>query len=70
VNLREELEKEMNEAAQRIPLVLQQSVYGPGPSTDDPIEQVHNVAKAQLALIRIHQAAILRLADEIDRLSG
>ena len=66
MGLREDLEKEMGEAGQRIPLVLQQTVYGAGKTTDDPIEQIQNILHAQMDLNRIYQAAILRLADEIE----
>lgn len=69
MSLRDELEKEMDEAAQRIPLVLEQSVYG-GPTTDDPVEQIKNVLHAQMDLNRIYMNAILRLAEEIDTLSA
>lgn len=70
MSLRDELEKEMGEAAQRIPLVLEKSVYGLRPATDDPLEQARNVLRAQMDLNRIHQSAILRLAEEIDGLAG
>jgi hypothetical protein len=70
VSFREELEKEMGDAAQRIPLVMEQTVYGGGPTTDDPVEQLKNVLHAQMDLNRIYTAAILRIADKIDRMSG
>jgi hypothetical protein len=70
MGLRDDLEKEMGEAAQRIPLVLEQTVYGGGPTTNDPVEQVKNVLHAQIDLNRIYSNAILRLAGEIDRISG
>jgi hypothetical protein len=68
MSLRDELEKEMGEAAQRIPLVLEQSVYGVGQTTDDPVQQIKNVLHAQMDLNRIYSNTILRLADEIDTL--
>ena len=70
MSLYDDLKREMGDAAQRIPLVMEQTVYGVGPTTDDPVEQVKNVLHAQMDLNRIYSAAILRLAGEIDRLSG
>jgi hypothetical protein len=70
MSLRDDLEREVGEAAQRIPLVLQQTVYGVGQTTDDPIQQLKNVLHAQMDLNRIYSNAILRLADEIDGLRG
>jgi hypothetical protein len=67
--LRDELAKEIKEAMQRIPLVMEHAVSGSlEPTTDDLLERLWNVSKAQQDVNRVLLDAIDRLAAEIDRL--
>jgi len=67
MGLREELEEEIGEAMQRIPLVMQVNVYGPDEG-GGPLQATQDVLNALIEIDRVLINAIGRLADEIDAL--
>lgn len=68
MGLREDLEREMGEAAERTPFALKRLVYGSGQAGDDAFDQIKEVVNAQLDALRILKGAVLRLADEVEAL--